>query len=74
MAEEYELFMCYIRRSESTSIFGPNDVICRVIRRHLSFLPYQFSIFDDVGGCDSPGKGASEGHLLASKLPVNAYG
>ena len=47
---KYELFMCYIRRSESTSIFGTNDVIFRVIWRHLSFRPYQFSLFDDVGG------------------------
>ena len=41
--------MCYIRRSESASIFGTNEVICRAIWRHLSSLPYQFSIFDDEG-------------------------
>ena len=49
---KYELFMCYIRWSESTSIFGSSDVICRAIWRHLSFLPFEFSIillFDDVG-------------------------
>ena len=46
---KYELFMCHIHRSESTSIFGTNDVICREIWLHLWFLPYQFSIFDDVG-------------------------
>ena len=42
--------LCHIRRSESKSIFGTNDVICRVIWPHLSFRPYQFSIFGDVGG------------------------
>ena len=48
---KYELFMRYIRQSESTSIFGTNDVIiCCAIWHHLSFLPYQFWIFDDVGG------------------------
>ena len=47
---KYELFMCYKRWSESTSIFGTNDIICRAIWCHLSLLPYQFSIFDDVGG------------------------
>ena len=41
--------MCHIHRSESTSIFGTNNVICREIWLHLWFLPYQFSIFDDVG-------------------------
>ena len=46
---KYELFMCHIRRSESTSIFGTNDVISREIWLHLWFLPCQFSIFDDVG-------------------------
>ena len=30
--------------------FGTNDIICCVIWCHLSFLPHQFSIFDDVGG------------------------
>ena len=45
--------MCYIRQSESTSIFGTNDVICRAVWRHLSFLPFQFAIFNDVG-VDSP--------------------
>ena len=44
------MFICYIRRSESTSIFGTNDVICRAIWPYLTSLPYQFSIiFDDVG-------------------------
>ena len=43
--------MCYICWSESTKIFCTNDFICRAIWRHLSFLPYQFSIFYDVGGC-----------------------
>ena len=47
---KYELLMCYIRQWESTSIFGTNDVICCAIWRHLTFLPYQFSIFDDMGG------------------------
>ena len=40
----------YLRRSESMSIFGTNDVICRAIWRCLTSLPYQFSIFDDVVG------------------------
>ena len=44
------MFMRYTCRSESTNIFGTNDVICRVIWCHLSFLTYHFSIFDDVGG------------------------
>ena len=48
--------MRHIRRSESTSIFSTNDIICRVIWPHLSFLPYQLSIFDDVG-VDSPAVG-----------------
>ena len=43
--------MCYICWSESTKIFCTNDFICCAIWRHLSFLPYQFSIFYDVGGC-----------------------
>ena len=37
-------------RSESLSIFCTNDVMCRVLWRHLSFIPYQFSIFEDFGG------------------------
>ena len=41
--------MSYIRRLESTSISGTNDTICCAIRCCISFLPYQFSIFDDVG-------------------------
>ena len=41
--------MCHICQSESMSIFGTNDIICREIWLHLWFLPYQFSIFDDVG-------------------------
>ena len=49
MAKYNKLFMCHIHRSESTSIFGTNNVICREIWLHLWFLPYQFSIFDDVG-------------------------
>ena len=40
----------YLRRSESMSIIGTNDVICRAIWRCLTSLPYQFSIFDDVVG------------------------
>ena len=28
---KYELFMCNLRRLETTSIFGTNDVICHVI-------------------------------------------
>ena len=40
--------MLSVRRSEPTSIFGTNDVICRAILSHLSFLPYQFSTFDVV--------------------------
>ena len=40
--------MCYLRRSESASICGTNEVICRAIWRHLSSLPYQFSIFGDL--------------------------
>ena len=40
----------YLRRSESMSIFGTNDVICRAIWRCLTSLPYQFSMFDDVVG------------------------
>ena len=55
-----EHFMCYICRTESTSIFGPNEVIYRAIWHHLSFLPYQFSIFDDGGG----GKGLTALHFL----------
>ena len=47
---KYELFMCYIHQSESTSILGTNDIICGAIWRHLSLLPCQFSIFDDMGG------------------------
>ena len=49
---KYELFMCVLCQLESTSIFGTNDVICRVILRHLSFFPspYEFSIFGAVGG------------------------
>ena len=35
---KYELFMCYIHRSESMSFFGTKDVICCVIWRHLPFL------------------------------------
>ena len=57
---KYELFMCNLRRLETTSIFGTNDVICHVIWRNLSFLPYQLSIFDDVGGwqpCSRSGSG-----------------
>ena len=46
------LYMCYIRQSESMSIFGTNDVICCAIWCHLSFLPYQFSVVDDMGGWD----------------------
>ena len=45
---KFELFVCYIRLSKSTSIFGSNDVICRAIWRYLSFLLYQLSVFDDV--------------------------
>ena len=44
------LYMCYIHQSESTSIFGTNDVICCAIWCHQSLLPYQFSIVDDGGG------------------------
>ena len=39
----------------STSIFWTNDVIYHTIWGHLLPLPYQFSIFEDVG-FDSPGK------------------
>ena len=46
----WTVYMCDIRQSKSKSIFGTNDIICRAIWRHLSFLPYQFLIFDDVGG------------------------
>ena len=42
--------MCYLSRSEPTSIFGTNDVLCRVIWRHLTAPAKQFLIFDDVGG------------------------
>ena len=35
---------------ESIRILWTNDVISRATWRNLSFLPYQFSIFDDVGG------------------------
>ena len=42
-------FMGYIHWTESTSIFCSNDVMCRAIWRHLSSLPYQFSIFEDMG-------------------------
>ena len=60
------MFMRYTCRSESTNIFGTNDVICRVIWCHLSFLTYHFSIFDDVGGggVDSPD------HVTCKWLPT----
>ena len=52
-----------MRRSESTNIFGANDVICRAVWRHLSFLTYQLSIFDDVE-VDSPD------HVTCKWLPT----
>ena len=55
--------MLYMRRSESTNIFGANDVICRAVWRHLSFLTYQLSIFDDVE-VDSPD------HVTCKWLPT----
>ena len=43
---KYELFMCDLCRLESTSIFGTNDVICRVTWCHLSFLPQSLRILN----------------------------
>ena len=37
-------------RLEWTSIFCTSDVMCRALWHHLSPLPFQFSIFEDVGG------------------------
>ena len=39
----------YFNRN-SMSVFGTNNVTCRAIWCHLSFIPYQFSIFVNVGG------------------------
>ena len=47
---KFELFMCYIRWLKSTNFFCTNDFICRAIWLHLSFFPYQCSIFHNVGG------------------------
>ena len=44
------MYVLYIYRLESTNIFCTNDFICHAIWHHLSFFPYQFSIFDAVGG------------------------
>ena len=55
---------CYTCWSESTNIFGTNDVICRAIWCHLSFLTHHFSIFDDVGGVDS------SDHVTCKWLPT----
>ena len=58
------MFMCYTCLSESTNIFGTNDVICHAIWCHLSFLTHHFSIFDDVGGVDS------SDHVTCNWLPT----
>ena len=60
--------MCYIRRSESASIFGTNEVICRAIWRHLSSFAYQFSIFDDLGSWQ-PWKCLPQPNLKQQSLP-----
>ena len=65
---KYELFMCYIRQSESTSTFGTNDIInlsCEMMSSII--LPYQFSIFDDVGGGGGVGLGDSPGDQYGTK-------
>ena len=43
----------YSWRWESTIIFYTYDVMCCALWHHLSSLPYQFSIFEDVG-VDNP--------------------
>ena len=61
--------MCYRRWLESTCIFGTNDVICLLLMsiwHYLSFLPYQFSIFDDVGGLTALFR-----RSCSSQLPIN---
>ena len=60
--------MRYLCRSESTCIFGTNDVICHAIWRHLSFRPYQFSIFDDVGGWQPCLRGSWPSQLLIKRV------
>ena len=62
------MFMCYTCWSESTNIFGTNDVICRAIWCHLSFLTHHFSIFDDVGG--GGGGGETPDHVTLKLLPT----
>lgn len=67
----------YSRRSESTSVFSTNDVMCRALWRHLSSLPYKLSIFVDVGGWQpySCGEVFTAGWLNATFIcpPKNFY-
>ena len=60
--------MCYRRWLESTCIFGTNDVICCAIWHYLSFLPYQFSIFDDVGGLTALFRRSCSSQLLINRV------
>ena len=67
-------FMGYIHWSESASIFCSNDLVLRAIWRHSSSLPYQFSIFEDMGAwlpwnLDNSNSANSNFPLTPTKFP-----
>ena len=56
--------------SESRSIFCTHGVMCHALWHHLSSLPYQFLIFEDVGAFDSSAIiGSTSTHPTKGQLP-----